>query len=87
MKETKVGTCQCQVCLRQNMMYTLREGVDYRGTDLHEMSDAPDWPPRVRRERPGEDGYLQAWESSLSEPLQEGRRCVSRLVFSLSDLL
>jgi hypothetical protein len=48
-------------------MYTLREGggrvltIEGRG-DLHEMPDAPDWPPRVRPKRPGEDGLLQVWE-------------------------
>jgi hypothetical protein len=73
-------------------MYTLHEEggrvLTIEGRrDLHEMPDAPDWPPRVRPERPGEDGYLQPWESSLSESLQEGRRCVPRLVFSLPDLL
>jgi hypothetical protein len=73
-------------------MYALREGggrvltIEGRG-DLHEMPDAPDWPPRVRPERPGEDEYLQAWESSLSESLQEGRRCVSHLVFCNHDVI
>jgi hypothetical protein len=70
-------------------MYTLREGggrvltIEGRG-DLHEMPDAPDWPPRVRPKRPGEDGLLQV---GRSESLQEGRRCVSRLVFCNHDVI